>query len=212
MIRALLDGSKTQTRRAMRNQPHEEWLPFDYGDLHGYDRDGELSPDRVIGWGVFNAEGDVGFKCPYGAPGDRLWVRETWNQFPAWQGYFYAADDHSFGIGQDDDPDHIPEHAISWRPSIHMPRAASRITLEITDVRVERLQDISETDAIAEGVNRFPGLLHDDDAAAMNRIGPVDMDSFPIARYAALWESLNGTGNWEANPWVWVLAFRRVTP
>jgi hypothetical protein len=88
-----------------------------------------------------------------------------------------------------------------------MPRWASRITLEVTGVRVERLQDISEADAIAEGVNPFPGVRQDDDAAAFNRIGPVDMDSFPVARYAVLWESINGAGSWDANPWVWVVEF-----
>ena len=91
-----------------------------------------------------------------------------------------------------------------------MPRWASRITLEVTGVRVERLQDISEADAIAEGVDPSPKVTSNDDGAAFFRIGPVRGDSFPIARYAALWEQINGPGSWEANPWVWVIAFKRL--
>jgi len=181
MVRALLAGTKTQTRRVVKPQPVM--------------RDGEpewpADAKRPRGRGFED--------CPYGAPGDRLWVRETWNTFEGWAGYFYAADNHSFGIGADDDPDHIPEHAVRWRPSIHMPRAASRITLEITAVRVERLQDISEADAIAEGAD--PLLV------------PPDGGSAPhVEGYRTLWEYINGAGSWDLNPWVWVVEFRRVTP
>lgn len=170
MVRALLAGTKTQTRRVVKP-------------------DGKYRLDLV-------APADGGpSRCPYGAPGDRLWVRETWNTFEGWAGYFYAADDHSFGIGADDDPDHIAEHAVRWRPSIHMPRAVSRITLEITAVRVERLQDISEADAWAEGI---PGdLLH-------------RAQGWAPRAYQFLWEQINGPGSWDANPWVWVVEFRRV--
>ena len=114
MVRAILQGRKTQTRRIVkpRRCPNTGC---------------ELACCEIAG-----ERGEHLYQlCPYGQPGDRLWVRETWNAFDGWAGYFYAADDHSFGIGADDDPDHIPEHAIRWRPSIHMPRAASRITLEI---------------------------------------------------------------------------------
>jgi len=109
------------------------------------------------------------------------------------------------------DPNVVPR----WTPSIHMPRWASRITLEITSVRVERLQDISEADAIAEGIERldYQGQtswrdysLNDEWAA----ISPM-LDS-PIASYKTLWESLNGKGSWDLNPWVWVIEFKKVTP
>lgn len=93
-----------------------------------------------------------------------------------------------------------------------MPRWASRITLEIVGVRAERLQDISEQDAKAEGVNADNRCRPDDDTAAFNRIGWVRDNSFPIARYASLWESINGPGSWKRNPWVWVIECRRVTP
>lgn len=170
MVRALLAGTKTQTRRVCKLEV----------------RSGMPEPEML----------SLLRCCPYGKPGDRLWVRETWNRFDGWEGYFYAADDHSFGIGADDDPDHIPEHALRWKPSIHMPRAASRITLEVTGVRVERLQEISEADAKAEGA-----AMHNSPAAMLTgyRTG-----------YRLLWDSINGPGSWDANSWVWVVEFRRV--
>ncbi|MGE5866558.1 MAG: hypothetical protein ACM32J_15885, partial [Rhizobacter sp.] len=95
------------------------------------------------------------------------------------------------------DPDHVPEHAVRWKPSIHMPRAASRITLEGTGVRVERLQDISRGDAMAEGCPS-PNMRDGDD---------------PRKWYADLWDSINGASScWDANPWVWVVEFKRITP
>jgi hypothetical protein len=146
--------------------------------------------------------------CPYGQPGDRLWVRETWNKFPPWEGYFYAADDHSFGIGECDDSDHIEPHNLRWKPSIHMPREASRLTLEITEVRVERLNEISEEDAKAEGI------AYQDDAKEIGR-GRLSHDGsvlYDTAReaFVKLWESINGPGSWALNPFVWVITFRRV--
>ncbi len=219
MVRAILAGTKTQTRRAVKGWPLE-WLspPISF------------SPEYVA-----HPENDA---CPYGQPGDRLWVREAWGYrcssgTPVAGQYHhtiqYRADDerHTFGpmamdgVGlpkwreRDEGMSYeawdarMTAYWRQWRPSIHMPRWASRITLEVTGVRVERLQDISEEDAIAEGVDRFPGCRRDDDAAAFNRIGPVDNDSFPIARYAVLWEQINGAGSWDANPWVWCVEFKQ---
>lgn len=141
-------------------------------------------------------------QCPYGVPGDRLWVRETWNRFEPWAGYYYAADYEGWGIGGDDDPDHIPDHEVRWKPSIHMPRAACRLVLEITDVRIERLQDISEADILAEGIT-------------VDRVAQwcnTPWSTMPTLHHAwrVLWESINGAGSWDANPWVWVISFRRV--
>lgn len=195
MVRAIMAGTKTQTRRIAKIDG------FAYG-----------KPYREVSVGPATT-GLQDVSCPYGQPGDRLWVRETWqavsgtdrarrivmNPRPSFGWVEYAASP-------------IDEAPPRWRPSIHMPRWASRITLEITTIRVERLQDISEADAIAEGVDCFPGCRQDDDAAAFNRIGPVDNDSFPIARYAVLWEQINGPGSWGANPWVWVVEFSRVAP
>ena len=187
MVRALLEGSKTQTRRIMKNQPHEDWTPARYTELHGFDKHGELTPDKVIGWGVVNEYGDQGYCCQYGQPGDRLWVRETWGVVSnAWDdegfvvdwvpvrpathihemrfgnGYYsghviYAADG-SYEWAGDDDGGGEPRSA--WHPSIHMPRAASRILLEIVSVRVERLNDCNEDDAKAEGATHYAPANH----------------------------------------------------
>ena len=127
--------------------------------------------------------------CPYGRVGDHLWVRETWAPHtwpPTGPSYQYAADDQY----------PAPER---WRPSIHMPRAASRITLEVVSVRVERLNDISEEDAIAEGCPYGVGGWMVDPA--------VGDKQFPT-----LWERINGPGSWDANPWVWVVEFKRIEP
>ena len=105
---------------------------------------------------------------------------------------------------------------VGWKPSIHMPRWASRITLEITGVRVERLQDISEADAIAEGCRPEPGLRGDDDMAVNTAIQAIERRtgkigcSAPVARYMVLWESINGPDSWSANPWVWAVSFKRL--
>jgi len=126
--------------------------------------------------------------CPYGEAGDRLWVRETWA--PVTVGYAYAAD-----------PFWNASPAGRWRPSIHMPRGASRITLEIAAVRVERLQDISESDARAEGIVALHG----------GGFGLPDGSHFhavdPRISYWSLWDAINGAGAVEANPWAWCVSF-----
>jgi hypothetical protein len=117
---------------------------------------------------------------------------------------FYRADEHAAHSYEVTFGEPVPK----WRPSIFMTRMDSRITLDVVGVRVERLQSISEADARAEGVRSDPYCRQDDDAAGFHRIGRVRDDSFPIARYAVLWESINGAGSWDANPWVWVVDFR----
>lgn len=135
----------------------------------------------------------IGEYCPYGQPGDRLWVRETWAEDGS--RYTYRATNETW--------------AWHWAPSIFMPRAASRITLEITDVRVERVQDISEEDARAEGVTRElrgPRTYPDRHAARSH-------ETYRDA-YMRLWDALNakrGCG-WAVNPWVWVISFQRAQP
>jgi hypothetical protein len=179
MVRALLDGRKTQTRRAMKLQPIKDvsWAGGHY--IPG--------SKRTEGSRISVEAPYVGLACPYGQPGDRLWVRETWmyGQEPK---AIYRADTPVTPDGQ------------AWRPSIHMPRAVSRITLEIVSVRVERLQDISEADAEAEGV----GFLR--------HVPDVDETLTAKQLYDALWESINGNGSWNENPWVWVVEFKKVTP
>src|SRR5690606_3684193 len=172
--------------------------------------------------------------CPYGRPGDRLWVRESW-QYANWteEGepyirYAAAGAQELFDVGRipHDWFDRLEDiwsglsteanYAIDnraadrrWRPSIHMPRWASRITLEITDVRVERLRDISEADAQAEGValDTEPCDHPRRSCGDVGCLGPTHR-----AAFAELWMQINGAGSWDANPWVWVVSFRRVAP
>lgn len=210
MIRALLSGAKTQTRRMLRPQPE----PHEWQGMRGYSLEWRNPHDFM--WLLVHRIPQnpvpIGrrFRCPYGAPGDLLWVRETWQ----------AADGNKRAarIVSQPRPDFgWVEYAATcddcpsrWRPSIHMPRWASRLTLRITDVRVQRLQDISEKDAIAEGVEgafvedgrywRNYGLS-DEEAACS------PMLNFPTESFRTLWESINGKGSWGTNPWVWALTF-----
>ena len=135
--------------------------------------------------------------CPYGIPGDRLWVREAWAPLstfaPAELGYLYRADHHKGLEKKDGDQ--------KWKPSIHMPRVASRITLEITGIKVERLQNISEADAQAEGVE-FPAPY----SGVNNKTHPTCIDAFQV-----LWTSINGPDSWSQNPWVWAIQFKRIS-
>jgi hypothetical protein len=193
MVRALLAGTKTQTRRAVKPRPEES----PEGNLCG----AWLS--RPLGGLLLPKVSDIATHCPYGQAGDRLWVREAFSG--PWcmeaQDGCAAVPPSKWGEGSriwywaDGDPTYG-----DWtrpRPSIHMPRWASRILLEITAVRVERLQDISEVDARAEGIQELidAGVGH---------------DGSPIDTYRALWDGINGEGAWALNPWVWVVEFRRI--
>ena len=185
MVRAILEGRKTQTRRVVKPQPA-----------------------HIAGIGtVLNIDTITGKACPYGKPGDRLWVRETWDGV--------RLDGGGALVSYRADGDKPVTDDGRWHPSIHMPRWASRITLEVVSVRVERLNECSIQDALAEGV------LTDDE-------WPTD----PRDGYRSLWESINGPSirkrlrdgtvqmhspkrhvadySWDANPWVWVVEFRRV--
>ena len=206
MVRAILDGRKTQTRRVVKA---------------ARDRNGsgcELAPCEIAGE-VNGADPDYSF-CPYGQPGDRLWVRESFCE--ALSNYeeereqttvYYRADGQEVVV---DDGDGYAETnkdgtlKSPWKPSIHMPRWASRITLEITDIRVERLQDISEDDADSECFGGdIPGNIFPD-------LFPGNFDawghlSIPEC-FGRVWDAINGQGSWSANPWVWVLEFKRLAP
>lgn len=178
MVRAILAGRKTQTRRICKPQPS--------ASAHTTAADG--TPMRAW-WETGKEIND----CPYGFAGDRLWVRETWANIgePKAPIYAYRADTEDGERVRVDAP---------WKPSIHMPRAACRLVLKVTDVRVERLQSISEADAMAEGTQE-PSLLPITGARLTER-----------SVFAALWESINGADSWAANPWVWAITFKRVTP
>ena len=198
MVRALLAGTKTQTRRPMRVQPHDgaEVVCDDfYPTVIAKNGDEEPGPEVFGAWW---SDGEEAIRCPYGKPGERLWVREAWNTSalcrPAiTEPYIYRAD-----LG----PTGVTKWAASWRPSIHMPRIACRLVLEVTVVRAERLQNISAADALAEGiVDTFGGYGLPD--------GSHYHAADPRISYWSLWDAINGAGSVEANPWVWVVEFRR---
>jgi hypothetical protein len=194
MVRALLDGSKTQTRRVVKTQPvrGQGMVSASYcGFRNLWLRDGPCSKtDPAKEW-----------RCPYGQPGgDRLWVKETHWRDDEDGDILYAANPDDFEIvNHNKRATGFPR--FNWKPSIFMRREYSRITLEIVSVRVERLQDISGDDCFAEG---SPG-------------GHGSIPGYPYAataqeHYEWLWKSINGDASWAANPWVWVVEFRRIEP
>lgn len=221
MVRAIGTGQKTQTRRIVKPQPiGSPW--FWEGDekdptpqwFDGFERgrDSDGAPIEEV---------NKPMRSPYGQPGDRIWVRETWQaihrsidpetglvddvyeaeQIPidnanGWWTVVYAATDPAANVHRDD-------RGFSWRPSIHMPRWAARYLLDVTAVRVERLQDISEEDARAEGVKRDDGQWVDDDGRTRS--------NYRLA-FQRLWTSIYGAESWDANPWVGVTSFKLVTP
>jgi len=185
MVRAILDGRKTQTRRVVKPQPQ-------YGDVAGLFASWQFRKPREDGFYLWpNAREHIHAICPYGQPGDRLWVRETWGYNPDFPGMTSLACFRA-------DPEHKYD-GIKWKPSIHMPRAACRLMLEITGVRVERLNDCSEADAEAEGI------------AFLREVPDVDETLTARQLYECLWDGINGASAWEANPWVWVVEFKRIT-
>ena len=187
MVRAILDGRKTQTRRPIK------WKQTRFTEI-GEREDGSKWP-----WSE-DAEHACDFwhPCPFGAVGDRIWVRETWAR--------YNIDQNSHDIAyRATTPEDWPEEG-RWRPSIHMPRWASRILLEITDVRVERLNAISEEDARAEGIIDG-GCLN---CGEPEPCGCANPEPDATDAFAYLWQSIYGQENWNANPWVWVISFKRV--
>ena len=205
MVRALLAGTKTQTRRVIKGieEWNQVWTPAVKG--HG---------ERFFRYKNQGWDETLPMSCPYGQPGDRLWVRETFTRTEDESGFgsgttLYRADMEGY------------EAPWDWTPSIFMPRHASRLTLEVTAVRVERLQDISETDAKAEGLSAITkdgktikyGIPDRDGLPGNDDTGWVwaEWNTDPRKAYRTLWESINGPGSWDANPWVWVVEFKRVT-
>ena len=185
MVRAILDGRKTQTRRTVKPQPDEDGL-------------------AKVTNGPWVDTSERNYRCPFGSAGDRIWVRETWAEAGA------SAPD--LKLYRANYPEHVPSiyenvppaEEIRWTPSIHMPRWASRILLEITGVRVERLNSISQEDAQAEGLELtgWRPTYSDPDSG-----GEV---MTPYDNFAELWSSIYGDESWQANPWVWVIEFKRV--
>jgi hypothetical protein len=203
MVRAILEWRKTQTRRVVKEQPRSGAKGL-YADRYNKSKQWAYwLPDNRM-------DAPRTFSCPYGEPDEKLWVKETFvmewpemdppeeeEEFRRWVVPHYAATEP-----KPDLVDQNTERPIGWRPSIFMPRWASRITLELTAVRVERLQDISEEDAMAEGCDRVDPY-----------VSSYGLDTPCRAAFAQLWDSINAERpgcSWEANPWVWALSFRRV--
>lgn len=223
-VRAVLAGSKTQMRRIIKPTP-EAWIDRLHGNnLRGrapYNIEHEET-GATVGYG-FQSE-DTYYKCPYGRPGERLYVRETWRVSGAsfidystpqlskrWERERGSELQEAICYAADEYPG---EHPGQYRPSIHMPRWASRLTLEVTGVRVERLQDVSAEDALAEGVcltefwtpKELEGMPFEEKWWDDYQF----FQNYPQIAFKRLWESINGPGSWEANPWVWVIVFKRL--
>lgn len=210
MVRGILEDRKSQTRRIVKYNSA-------IGGIHP-----AVSSIVHRGDGRFGFEASEALKrqycttfplhairCPYGQPGDRLWCRETWRADGLGTDCLRVASRETIKENlcyrADFDASEIEAH-IRWKPSIFMPRWASRITLEVTAVRVERLQEISREDAIAEGIffdEHLDGYVSDSDGRSFH-------GSDPRISYMHLWNSINGPGSWDINPWVWVLSFRRI--
>lgn len=197
MVRAILDGKKTQTRRVVKPQPPEEFFEGPYWYEPGVaNKDGELEPGKPI-YGISATDGEWGIKCPY-HPGQILWVRETWGKDENGE-YVYRT---NYGTTEDDS---FPPSMFKWKPSIHMPREAARIFLKVTNVRVERVQDITIKDIRSEGTT-------------LSKIEEpeVSNEAYLWFEFQNLWNSTVkksdlDTYGWNANPWVWVYEFERVS-
>lgn len=202
MVRAILEGNKTQTRRIVKgftppncNGNHEGRIEDGFCKWY---LDGNLAT-LPVEW----------IKVPFGTVGDRLWVRETFSPHPEAPGfgYLYRADrggDYQGAVQGD----------FKWKPSIFCTRSASRITLEIVSVRVERLNDISKADAIAEGIEKSASFPTHWKCYSQQKVpnngGEYVAFNDPRHAYKSLWESINGKGSWVSNPWVWVIEFKKL--
>jgi hypothetical protein len=201
MVRTILAGRKTQTRRKMKVQPYPDSIvTVEHFNQTVIDRHGDMQPGPEI-FGALWGNGEYGLRCPYGAPGDLLWVREAWrapSQYDDWP---------PSRIPPSVEAQYIADARAPWisryRHARFMPRWASRITLEVESVRVERLQDITQKDAIAEGAPES----HSDIDRISRRLGYQD---FSRSWFAQKWGDIPGA--WEANPWVWVIEFEKVKP
>jgi hypothetical protein len=221
MVRAILSGQKTVTRRAMKHQPCRKPVMVPNGGANFW-----TNPLYIQGAMM----GSQNHGCPYGQPGDRLWVREAWLEDPEDDGtWAYTQYMGCKGSPLSDIPKRFqkPEHCIFraswegsdllWRPSVHMPRWASRILLEIVDVRVERLRDSDDMALLDE----LGDMLEDCDSVAgreFSRIESLQVAGAPLKMlpemygFKAWWDKTNGHGSFEANPWVWVVEFKRIEP
>lgn len=213
MVQAILEGRKTVTRRVISTQPDNECY-FETRLI-----DGVLEIDYNQG------DENPRVKCPYGKEKDILWVRETWRKYhhidpvggiSNGEVIEYAADNHEPIIMVDGDGFQMfnkdgSEKYIPWKPSIFMPREACRIKLEIQSIRVERLHDITEEDAIMEGIEVIRNTIQDSPVFKNYLQDGVEHGyGYPKNSFQSLWTKINGRESWEANPWVWVINFSKL--
>lgn len=216
MVQAILEDRKTQTRRVVKPQP----VMYDFGP--GGISLAWVSPTTVDGYdavGVNRVQETPGYlKCPYGKPGDILWVRETWKYYEKAVGKGESFHIKKFlAYKADEDNNNIQKSCEwfegKWHPSIHMPREVARLFLTVKSIRVERLQDITEEDAKAEGIKSYWSKPHENDSPFIGAAKEMGADLCFTRREAfqQLWDFLNakrGYG-WDTNPWVWVIEFER---
>ncbi|WP_060476687.1 hypothetical protein [Pseudomonas monteilii] len=223
MVRAIVAGRKTVTRREIKPRMRSADTQF---ELHQRP-DGSWQPMHTFDESCMDDQGtEHPIVCPYGQAGDRLWLREAWAQISVAQ-----APGESWVVYRE--CDNRTDYGGPWKPSIHMRRRDSRILLEVTDVRVERLQDISEDQAKAEGMvytdfgmQERPGKVSIDGGKTFHPLKPQQAPGWHAGdathpdqcldrarwAFANLWEKINGENSWDANPWVWVVEFKRVQP
>ena len=201
MVRAILEGRKTVTRRALRdkliiNQDPDRYRLHGHKNMEGHAFFEDLRPE-ITPW-------ISPIPCPYGFEGDVLWVRETWAYVD------FAGEDNGY-VYRATDPDWETMEGWKWKPSIFMPRAACRLRLEIQSISVERLQDITEEDAIREGIVEYEdgtyhnyfkrkGLRYEDGVECLLAKGS----------FQSIWISINGAESWNANPWIWKIEFKKI--
>jgi len=201
MVQAILEGRKTMTRRIVNTTMHgwdAQKMQFTIVENH---------KSETIGCQAYFKDKEnhfhLGIKCPYGQPGDVLWVRET---------HQFRYNDISQPAYKADFPDSLKNQCnrVSWKPSIHMPKAACRIFIQVTSIRVERLQDITKKDSIAEGILSDHT---DGDYYYFYPCNDLRDDTYldnPITSFYSLWKSINSEESWNSNPWVWVIEFKRI--
>lgn len=222
MVRAILHGNKSVTRRVMKLQPDEHAsITVEHYNATLINRQGDEEPGPEI-FGAWWRDGEIGCKCPYGQPGDLLWVKESWSRdfsrhYP-YEDVWYRADGERASEFEERDgvrgiwsPEHNELVPFRWRSGRFMPRRASRILLEITGICIERLQDITDDQAVAEGVRQ----MSDGSCCYVGREGPGKLVTPWLTAkeaFADQWDDVNGRGSWESNPWVWCVEFKRVRP
>jgi len=209
MVQAIMEGRKTQTRRVVKPQPSDNWMQNVFSLCPTYNM--YRSNGEQMFWLSDGKDDEI--KCPYGKPRDLLWVRETSIINKNSCRRFFVADGYHKSISEETGKPFPYEKVV---PSIFMPKMAARIWLEITNIKVERLQDISAADAINEGVNFYDddviGRCYKDYMGDASGYGNSDVDFHtthnPITSFQTLWQSINGEESWNANPWVWAIEFK----